>query len=100
MAETVTNSPLLDVRNLRIEAVAETGKRLTLVDDVSFSLNGGEVLGLIGESGAGKSTIGLSALIYARTGCQITGGQIIFRGHELRELGIEARQSLRGAKVA
>mgnify|MGYP000849627727 FL=1 len=100
MAETVTKSQLLDVRNLRIEAVAETGKRLTLVDDVSFSLNGGEVLGLIGESGAGKSTIGLSALIYARTGCQITGGQIIFRGHELRELGIEARQSLRGAKVA
>ena len=100
MAETVTKSQLLDVRNLRIEAVAETGKRLTLVDDVSFSLNGGEVLGLIGESGAGKSTIGLSALIYARTGCQITGGQIIFRGHELRELGIEARQLLRGAKVA
>ena len=100
MAETVTKSQLLDVRNLRIEAVAETGKRLTLVDDVSFSLNSGEVLGLIGESGAGKSTIGLSALIYARTGCQITGGQIIFRGHELRELGIEARQSLRGAKVA
>ncbi len=100
MTETAAKPQLLDVRNLRIEAVAETGKRLTLVDDVSFSLNGGEVLGLIGESGAGKSTIGLSALIYARTGCQITGGQIIFRGHELRELGIEARQSLRGAKVA
>ncbi len=100
MTETAAKPQLLDVRNLRIEAVAETGKRLTLVDDVSFTLNSGEVLGLIGESGAGKSTIGLSALIYARTGCQITGGQIIFRGHELRELGIEARQSLRGAKVA
>lgn len=100
MAETATKPQLLDVRNLRIEAVSEIGNRITLVDDVSFSLNSGEVLGLIGESGAGKSTIGLSALVYARGGCQITGGQIIFRGHELRDLGIEARQSLRGAKVA
>ena len=100
MAEPVNKSQLLDVRNLRIEAVTETGQRVTLVDDVSFSLNNGEVLGLIGESGAGKSTIGLSTLIYARSGCQITGGQIVFRGHELRDLGIEARQSLRGAKVA
>jgi peptide/nickel transport system ATP-binding protein len=100
MAETATKTQLLDVRNLRIEAVAESGARVTLVDDVSFTLNGGEVLGLIGESGAGKSTIGLSTLVYARSGCQITGGQIVFRGHELRELGIEARQSLRGAKVA
>jgi len=100
MAETATKTQLLDVRNLRIEAVAESGARVTLVDDVSFTLNPGEVLGLIGESGAGKSTIGLSTLVYARSGCQITGGQIVFRGHVLRELGIEARQSLRGAKVA
>jgi peptide/nickel transport system ATP-binding protein len=94
------NPHILDVRNLRIEAVSEAGNRITLVDDVSFTLQAGEVLGLIGESGAGKSTIGLSTLIYARSGCQISGGQIIFRGHELRDLDIEARQSLRGAKVA
>jgi peptide/nickel transport system ATP-binding protein len=100
MAEAANKPILLDVRNLRIEAVSEAGNRVTLVDDVNFTLNSGEVLGLIGESGAGKSTIGLSALIYARSGCQITGGQIIFRGHELRELGLDARESLRGAKVA
>ena len=44
------------------------------------------MLGLIGKSGAGKSTIGLSTLIYARTGCQITGGQLLFHGRDLREL--------------
>jgi peptide/nickel transport system ATP-binding protein len=91
---------ILDVRNLRIEAVTETGTRVTLVDDVSFTLNAGEVLGLIGESGAGKSTIGLSTLVYARTGGQITGGQLLFHGRDLRELNIKGRQNLRGVKVA
>jgi peptide/nickel transport system ATP-binding protein len=91
---------VLDVRNLRIDAVTEIGTRVTLVDDVSFTLKTGEVLGLIGESGAGKSTIGLSTLAYARTGCQITGGQILFHGRDLRRLTVRGRQSLRGAKVA
>src|SRR5262245_54855830 len=91
---------ILDVRNLRIEAVTETGMRVTLVDVVSFTLNAGEVLGLIGESGAGKSTIGLSTMVYARTGCQITAGQILFQGRDLRELDIRGRQDLRGVKVA
>ncbi len=100
MAQTVIESEILDVRNLRIEAVTETGTRVTLVDDVSFTLKAGEVLGLIGESGAGKSTIGLSTLVYARTGCQITGGQILFRGRDLRTLDMQGRQSLRGVKVA
>ena len=90
---------ILDVRNLRIEAVTETGKRVTLVEDVSFTLNTGEVLGLIGESGAGKSTIGLSTLVYARAGCQITGGQINFEGRDLRSLDLRSRQRLRGVKV-
>jgi len=91
---------ILEVRNLRIEAVTETGHRVTLVEDVSFTLRTGEVLGLIGESGAGKSTIGLSTLVYARTGCQITGGQIVFEGRDLRTLDMRGRQRLRGVKVA
>src|SRR5919198_740393 len=95
-----TEGQILDVRNLRIEAVTETGTRVTLVDDVSFTLKAGEVLGLIGESGAGKSTIGLSTLVYARTGCQITGGQILFHGRDLRGLDTRGRQSPRGVKVA
>ena len=55
--------PLLDIRNLRIEATiyppGEPPRDVTIVDDVSLTLKRGKVLGLIGESGAGKSTIGL-----------------------------------------
>ncbi|HET6159450.1 MAG TPA: ABC transporter ATP-binding protein [Dongiaceae bacterium] len=99
-AKAKTEGEILNVRNLRIEAVTETGTRVTLVDDVSFNLKAGEVLGLIGESGAGKSTIGLSTLVYARTGCQITGGQILFHNRDLRGLDVKGRQNLRGVKVA
>ncbi|MGL6211939.1 MAG: ATP-binding cassette domain-containing protein, partial [Paracoccaceae bacterium] len=60
------DKPLLDIRNLRIEATAyppgEPPRHVVLVDDVSVSVQKGRVLGLIGESGAGKSTIGLSAM--------------------------------------
>ena len=91
---------ILDVRNLRIEAVTAAGRRVTLVEDVSFTLRTGEVLGLIGEAGAGKSAIGLSTLVHARTGCQITGGQIVFEGSDLRALDMRSRQRLRGVKIA
>src|SRR6478735_5960261 len=59
---------LLDIRNLRIEATVfppgEAPKNIVLVHDVSLTLEKGKVLGLIGESGAGKSTIGLSSMGY------------------------------------
>lgn len=92
--------PILDVRNLRIDAVHDAGERLTLVDDVSFTLNPGEVLGLVGEAGAGKSTIGLSTLAYTRTGCRLAGGRILFQGRDLRGLNLRGRRKLRGVRVA
>ncbi|TGV77729.1 ATP-binding cassette domain-containing protein, partial [Mesorhizobium sp. M00.F.Ca.ET.149.01.1.1] len=71
---------LLDIRNLRIEATVyppgEAPKTITLVHDVSLTLEKGKVLGLIGESGAGKSTIGLSSMGYGRGGVRITGGEV------------------------
>ena len=78
---------LLSVRNLKIEATSyppgEPPKRVTIVDDVSFDLQKGKVLGLIGESGAGKSTIGLSALAYGRGGAEITGGEVLLNGQDI-----------------
>ena len=77
---TTAGGPLLDIRNLKIEAtVYPPGgepTNVTIVDGVSLTLERGKVLGLIGESGAGKSTIGLSSMGYGRGGVRITGGEV------------------------
>ncbi|MBB3385185.1 ABC transporter ATP-binding protein (plasmid) [Rhizobium sp. WW22] len=94
---------LLSVRGLKIEATSyppgEPPKRVTIVDGVSFDLQKGKVLGLIGESGAGKSTIGLSALAYGRGGAEITGGQVLLDGTDILPLGKSGIRRIRGARV-
>ena len=94
---------LLDIRNLRIEATAyppgEPPRDVVLVDDVSVSVAKGKVLGLIGESGAGKSTIGLSAMAYGRGGVRLTGGQIFLNGRDIRGLSAGGLRALRGREV-
>ncbi|NML76169.1 ABC transporter ATP-binding protein [Rhizobium sp. S-51] len=94
---------LLSVRNLKIEATAyppgEPPKDITIVEGVSFDLTKGRVLGLIGESGAGKSTIGLSALAYGRGGVRITGGEVLLDGENILALGKGGIRKVRGARV-
>jgi peptide/nickel transport system ATP-binding protein len=96
-------SNLLSVRNLKIEATSyppgEPPRRITIVDGVSFDLEKGKVLGLIGESGAGKSTIGLSALAYGRGGAEITGGEVKLDGTDILKLGKGGIRKLRGARI-
>ncbi|HEX4674376.1 MAG TPA: ABC transporter ATP-binding protein, partial [Steroidobacteraceae bacterium] len=78
----------------------ETRSGAVLVDGVDLELARGEVLGLIGESGAGKSTIGLAALTFARPGCRIAGGRIVLKGTDLRTLDAGGRSRARGVRVA
>jgi len=94
---------LLDIRNLRIEATVyppgEAPKNIVLVHDVSLTLEKGKVLGLIGESGAGKSTIGLSSMGYGRGGVRITGGEVILNGRDILKTGKDGFRKLRGREV-
>ncbi|MEO1988111.1 MAG: ABC transporter ATP-binding protein [Martelella sp.] len=72
---------------------------IEIVKGVSFTLERGKVLGLIGESGAGKSTIGLSPLAYGRGGVTITGGEVLLDGVDILKLGKSGTRALRGARV-
>ncbi len=91
--------PLLEMRGLCIEG--QTGERWReIVHGIDLELHRGEVLGLIGESGAGKSTIGIASMGYARPGCRITAGKIVFDGIDLGTASQEHKRRLRGARIA
>ena len=87
---------ILEIKNLRLESIAGN----VIVDNVSVRVHRGEVLGLIGESGAGKSTIGLSSMCYARAGVHIAGGEVLLGGTNIRALNADGRRSMRGKRIA
>ena len=91
--------PLLEIEGLCIEGRSDD-KWIEIVHGVDLTLHRGEVMGLIGESGAGKSTIGLAAMGFTRDGCRISGGTIVFDGMELTSSPEDDLRVLRGARIA
>ena len=83
-----------------MEGRRPSGEWMPIVQGVSLEAHRGEVLALIGESGAGKSTIALSSLAYARPGCRFTGGEVLFDGAPLLDLSLEEKRGMRGRRVA
>jgi peptide/nickel transport system ATP-binding protein len=92
----MNDSLILQIKGLRLESIAGN----TIVDNVDLQLKKGEVLGLIGESGAGKSTIGLASMGYARAGVHIAAGQIVLGGTDIRTLDADGRRQMRGKRIA
>ena len=90
---------LLTIDGLVVEGYQDDSWR-PIVRGVSLRLDRGEVLGLIGESGAGKSTVGIAAMGYVRAGCRIVGGSIAFDGEELTNASERTLRRLRGVRIA
>ena len=91
---------LLEIKDLRIDGSDLDGKTVEIVKGVSLSVDRGQVLGLIGESGAGKSTIGLAALGYVRPGCRFSGGSVKLDGQDVVNASLDLLLQIRGRKVA
>ncbi len=90
---------LVEMRGLRIEGQSdETWQEI--VHGIDLTLERGEVMGLIGESGAGKSTIGLAAMGFTRMGCRISGGTVLFDGIDVTAASENAKRRLRGVRVS
>ncbi|SFC79795.1 ABC transporter ATP-binding protein [Tropicimonas isoalkanivorans] len=90
---------LLKIRDLKIEGYSDE-TWVPIIKGVDLTLHRGEVMGLIGESGAGKSTIGAAAMGYARDGTRISDGSIEFDGMELTTASETERRALRGSRIA
>jgi oligopeptide/dipeptide ABC transporter ATP-binding protein len=92
-------TPLLQVNDLN--AVFPSGEKLVrAVNDISFTLNEGEILGIVGESGCGKSTLLLSLLRLIRYPGKVESGEIFFRGEDLLQLNNSQMRAMRGKEIS
>jgi peptide/nickel transport system ATP-binding protein len=91
---------LVEIRNLRVEATTDAGRRVEIIKGVSLDIAEGEIVALIGESGSGKTTIAMTLMGYTRQGCTITGGEVRLAGVDMVKLSEPERARIRGTSVA
>ncbi|MCG8596928.1 MAG: ABC transporter ATP-binding protein [Kiloniellales bacterium] len=92
------NQPLLKVENLRIEFPTRRGT-LVAVDDISFHIDEGEILGVVGESGAGKSLTGSAIIGLLEPPGRIAAGKVLLEGQDIANLPYEQMRRIRGRHI-
>ncbi|HPG30084.1 MAG TPA: ABC transporter ATP-binding protein [bacterium] len=91
---------LLEIKNLTIDFFTDDGK-ISAVEDVAFEINQGEIVGLAGESGCGKSVAALSVLrLIPQPAGKISGGEILFKNKDILKLSIDELRKIRGAEIS
>ncbi|MEX0758262.1 MAG: ABC transporter ATP-binding protein, partial [Tistlia sp.] len=96
--ESAAKPALLEVENLRVEFPTRRGT-LVAVDDISFHINEGEVLGVVGESGAGKSMTGTAVIGLLEPPGRIAGGEVRLNGRRIDNLPYEQLRRIRGREI-
>ena len=91
------DAPAVEVRDLRVELSASG---VDVVDEIQIEIRAGEVLGLVGESGCGKTTIGMALLGHCRSGGRVAGGAVLVDGRDIAELGEGDLRRMRGGTVS
>ena len=94
----MTRIPVLSVRNLVVEIPTRHGV-LRPVDNVSYDIQSGEILGVVGESGAGKSMTGNAVIGLLDRPARITSGHVLLSGEEIQNLEGDALRRLRGKRI-
>ncbi|PRB05898.1 ABC transporter ATP-binding protein [Microbacterium sp. MYb64] len=98
-AEKIETPPLLEVQGLVVTTTGPDGETVRLIDDVSFTVNDGEVVGIVGESGSGKSLTMLAVMGLLPYGLDIAEGAIRWRGRDIVGLGEQAMREIRGRDI-
>lgn len=91
-------TPLLEIKNLRVEIPTRRGT-LTAIDDLSLEIAEGEILGVVGESGAGKSISGRAVLGLLEPPVRVSGGTITLAGRRIDNLPDDEMMAIRGREV-
>lgn len=99
MPKTDYDGPILEINNLSISFFTRL-REIPAVMDFSVSVQPGEAVGLVGESGCGKSTVALGVMQDLGRNGRIVGGSIKFKGRDLSEMSAEELRDIRGSEIA
>ena len=92
-------APVLELRNVSISYFVRAGE-MRVVPNISFKLGQGEALGLVGESGCGKSTVAFAVMQYLGSVGRVTKGQVLFEGRDLAKMSAQELRAIRGRRIA
>ena len=95
----MTNTPILRCRDLSVSYFSRAGE-IPAVIDFNLDVMPGEAVGIVGESGCGKSTVALAIMQYLGKNGAIRGGQVLFMGRDMRQMTPQELRAIRGAKIA
>jgi len=95
----VQETPIIEVKNLETTFTTKAGP-FRAVNNISYSINKGQTLGIVGESGCGKSVTSYSLMRLIERPGQVTGGQVLLNGRDILKLSEAQMQDVRGGEMA